>query len=61
MTEKLTLTIQEVADLAGVGRDIVQGAIVRGELPAIFVGPSSRYRRVLRADVEPWLRSFPAA
>lgn len=61
MTEKLTLTVQEVADLAGVGRDVVLGAIVRGDLPAIFVGPSNRYRRVMRADVEPWLRSFPAA
>lgn len=61
MTEKLTLTIAEVAELTGLGRNRVEAAIIKGELPAIFVGPSNRYRRVLRADIEPWLRSFPAA
>jgi excisionase family DNA binding protein len=61
MSEKLTLTIAEVAELSGLGRNRVVAAINKGELPAIFVGPSNRYRRVLRADIEPWLRSFPAA
>ena len=39
MTEKLTLTIAEVAELAGLGRNRVEAAIINGELPAIFVGP----------------------
>jgi excisionase family DNA binding protein len=61
MTEKLTLTVQEVADLTGLGRDVVLGAIVRGELPAKLVGPSGRYRRILRKDLDPWLDSLPEA
>lgn len=61
MTEKLTLTIAEVAKLTGLGRHAVEAAIIKGDLPAIVVGPSNRYRRVLRADIDPWLRSFPAA
>lgn len=59
MTEKLTLTIQEVADLTGLSRDFVQGAIVRGELPAKMVG--QRTRRILREDLGPWLRSLQDA
>lgn len=59
MTEKLTLTIQEVADLTGLGRDAIQGAIIRGELPAKLVG--QRTRRILREDIGPWLRTLPDA
>jgi excisionase family DNA binding protein len=57
----LTLTIAEVAELTGLGRNVIEAAIVKGELRAKFVGPSSRYRRILREDIEPWLRSFPDA
>lgn len=59
--DKLMLTVQEAADLAGVGRDIVLGAIAKGDLRAKFVGPSNRYRRILREDLLPWLRSLPDA
>lgn len=61
MPNTLTLTVQEVAHLTGLGRDVVLGAIVRGDLPAKLVGPSGRYRRILRKDVEPWLDTLPDA
>lgn len=61
MTDKLTLTIAEVAELTGIGRDVVQAAVVRGDLPAKFVGPNHRYRRVLRKDIDGWLDSLPDA
>jgi excisionase family DNA binding protein len=61
MSEKLTLSIAEVSDLTGIGRDQITAAIVRGELPAKAIGPGQRYKRVLRKDIEPWLDSLPEA
>lgn len=59
LNHKIALTIQEVADSISVSYKLVDLAILRGELPAVTAGPSTRSKRVLRDDVVDWLRSKP--
>jgi excisionase family DNA binding protein len=62
MTEKLTLTLREVAELTGLSLAEVERAVRAGELRARQVSSSTRLnRRVLRADIDKWLDSLPDA
>lgn len=53
MTERLTYTVPEVAELLGVSRSTAYECVRRGEIPALVLG-----RRVLiaRATLEAMLR-----
>ena len=52
MTERLLLTVNEVASLLGCGRTYVYGMIQRGELPVVKLG---RLTKVPRCAVEEYV------
>ena len=52
MTQKLLLSVNEVASLLGCGRTYVYGMIRRGELPVVKLG---RLTRVPRCAVEEYV------
>jgi excisionase family DNA binding protein len=58
LSEKLALTLSEVADLLGVSRRGIYNLISREGLPSVKLGGR---RLVRRADLERWLAEKPVA
>ncbi|WP_456777431.1 helix-turn-helix domain-containing protein [Bradyrhizobium sp. USDA 3315] len=56
--QSLALSIQEACAAANVSRTYLYSAMQAGELPAKKCG---RHVRILRADLEQWLRDLPPA
>jgi excisionase family DNA binding protein len=54
--DPIALTVDQVADLIGFGRSRIFEAIKAGELPVRTI---LGRRRVLRTDLELWLRNQP--
>ncbi len=56
--QPLLLTINEAAEVLGVGRSTVYDMVARDELPAVTLGKSMRIRR---ADIERYVETLPKA
>lgn len=61
MTNTLTLTIREAAELTGFSLRVIESAVVRGDLRARKAPGNERTRRILRSDLELWLHDLPDA
>jgi excisionase family DNA binding protein len=53
--ERATRTVEEAAEILGIGRSAAYAAVARGELPALRIGrrlvvPSEALDRLLRGD-----------
>lgn len=61
MTERLSHTLPEAAKTSGFSLQEITAAVARGDLKARKATPTSRYRRILHADLLAWLNALPEA
>lgn len=62
MTNTLTLSLRETAELTGFSLNTIEAAVQRGELKARQApGVERKSRRILRKDIDTWLDSLPEA
>jgi excisionase family DNA binding protein len=62
MTNTLTLSLREAAELTGYSLNIIEAAVQRGDLKARQApGIERKNRRILRKDLEAWLDQLPEA